>query len=152
VSEQVPADALPSAIALNGISYNIARSIGPAIGGIVVAAAGAVAAFALNALLYLPLMFALFQWQRISETSRLRTEKLRRAIIAGVRYICNSPSIKIVLTRTMVTEVIGAAMFALMPLVVRDLLHAGAQTYGIMLSAFGLGSVIGALIITEVRK
>ncbi|WFU14551.1 MFS transporter [Bradyrhizobium sp. CB3481] len=152
VSEQVPAEALPSAIALNGISRNIAQSVGPAIGGVVVAAAGAVAAFALNALLYLPLMVALFQWQRISEPTRLPPEKLSRAIISGVRYISNSPSIKIVLIRTIVTEVIGGAILALMPLVVRDLLHAGVQTYGIMLSAFGLGAVIGALSITEVRK
>jgi MFS family permease len=61
VSEQVPSEALPAAVALNGISYNIARSIGPAIGGIVVATLGAVAAFALNTLLYLPLIAALFR-------------------------------------------------------------------------------------------
>src|SRR5471030_1572021 len=59
VSEQVPAETLPSAVALNGISDNIARSFGPAIGGIVVATAGAVAAFATNALLYLPLLVVL---------------------------------------------------------------------------------------------
>ena len=64
VSEQVPAETLPSAVALNGISYNIARSFGPAIGGIVVAAAGAVAAFAANAVLYLPLLVVLFLWRR----------------------------------------------------------------------------------------
>src|SRR6201990_3694181 len=70
VSEQVPAETLPSAVALNGISYNIARSVGPAIGGVVVAAAGAVAGFAANAVLYLPLMVVLFLWERISEPSR----------------------------------------------------------------------------------
>src|SRR5664279_5667987 len=66
VSEQVPAETLPAAVALNGISYNIARSFGPAIGGIVVATAGAVAAFAANAMLYLPLMVVLFLWNRLS--------------------------------------------------------------------------------------
>lgn len=152
VREQVPSGALPAAVALNSISYNIARSVGPAIGGIVVATAGAVATFALSALLYLPLMTALFLWKRITEPSRLPPETLSRAIVSGVRYITNSPSIKIVLTRTMVTGVIGGAIMALMPLVVRDLLHRGAQTYGVMLSAFGLGAVVGALNITEVRK
>lgn len=152
VSEQVSAEALPAAVALNGISYNIARSIGPAVGGIVVAAAGAGAAFALNALLYLPLMLALFLWKRISEPSCLPPEKLNRAMVSGVRYIINSPSIKIVLIRAMVTGVIGGAIIALMPLVARDLLHGGAETYGFMLSAFGFGAVIGALKITEVRK
>jgi MFS family permease len=152
VSEQVPAETLPSAIALNGISFNIARSFGPAIGGIVVATAGAVAAFAANAVLYIPLLVVLFLWRRTSEPSRLPRERLNRAIVSGVRYIANSPSIKIVLTRTLVTGLIGGSVSALMPLVARDLLHGGAQTYGIMLGAFGMGAVIGALNIAEVRK
>lgn len=152
VNEQVQAEMLPAAIALNSISYNVARSAGPAIGGIVVATAGAVATFALNAVLYLPLMFALFLWKRIPQPSRLPPEKLGRAVVTGVRYITNSPSIKIVLTRSMIIGVIGGGILALMPLVVRDLLHGGAQTYGIMLSAFGVGAVIGALNITGVCK
>jgi predicted MFS family arabinose efflux permease len=152
VSEQVPAETLPSAVALNGISYNIARSFGPAIGGIVVATAGAVAAFATNAVLYLPLLIVLFLWRRSSEPSRLPRERLNRAMVSGVRYIANSPSIRIVLARTLVTGLIGGSVSALMPLVARDLLHGGAQTYGIMLGAFGMGAVIGALNIAEVRK
>lgn len=152
VSEQVPAEALPAAVALNGISYNTARSLGPAIGGLIVASAGAVAAFALNALLYLPLLIAFLLWKRVAEPSRLPPERLNRAIISGVRYIINSPAIKIVLTRAMVIGAIGGAVLALMPLVARDLLHGGAQIYGLMLGAFGLGAVIGALGITEIRK
>jgi MFS family permease len=152
VSEQVPAETLPAAVALNGISYNIARSFGPAIGGIVVATAGAVAAFAVNAVLYLPLMVVLFLWNRTHEPSRLPRERLNRAIVSGVRYIANSPSIRIVLIRTLVTGIIGGSVSALMPLVARDLLHGGAQTYGIMLGAFGMGAVIGALNIGEVRR
>jgi MFS family permease len=152
VSEQVPAETLPAAVALNGISYNIARSFGPAIGGIVVATAGAVAAFAVNAVLYLPLMVVLFLWNRTHEPSRLPRERLNRAIVSGVRYIANSPSIRIVLIRTLVTGIIGGSVSALMPLVARDLLHGGAQTYGIMLGAFGMGAVFGALNIGEVRR
>ncbi len=152
VSEQVPAETLPSAVALNGISYNIARSFGPAIGGIVVATAGAVAAFAANAVLYIPLLIVLFLWRRTSAPSRLPRERLNRAMVSGVRYIANSPSIRIVLARTLVTGLIGGSVSALMPLVARDLLHGGAQTYGIMLGAFGMGAVIGALNIAEVRK
>lgn len=152
VREQVPAETLPAAVALNGISYNIARSFGPAVGGIVVATAGAVVAFALNALLYLPLIGALFLWKRVAEPARLPREQLSRAIISGVRYIINSPAIRIVLTRTMAAAVIGGAIQALMPLVARDLLHGGALTYGIMLGAFGLGAVIGALSLGEMRK
>ncbi len=152
VSEQVPTETLPAAVALNGISYNIARSFGPAIGGLVVATAGAVAAFAVNTVLYLPLMVVLFLWNRTHEPSRLPRERLNRAIVSGVRYIANSPSIRIVLIRTLVTGIIGGSVSALMPLVTRDLLHGGAQTYGIMLGAFGMGAVFGALNIGEVRR
>src|SRR6187402_3378552 len=152
VSEQVPPETLPAAVALNGISYNIARSFGPAIGGLVVATSGAVAAFAVNAALYLPLMVVLFLWNRTHEPSRLPRERLNRAMVSGVRYIANSPSIRIVLIRTLVTGIIGGSVSALMPLVARDLLHGGAQTYGIMLGAFGMGAVFGALNISEVRR
>ena len=151
VSEQVPAEALPSAVALNGISYNIARSFGPAIGGIIVASAGAVAAFATNALLYLPLLVVLFLWRRLKEPSRLPPERMARAVISGVRYIVHSPSIRIVLGRTLVTGIAGGSVSALMPIVTRDLLHGGAQTYGVMLGAFGMGAVVGALNIAALR-
>src|SRR6476646_5925675 len=116
------------------------------------ALAGAVAAFATNAIMYLPLLVVLFLWNRVSEPSRLPREQLTRAMVSGIRYITNSPSIKIVLTRTLVTGIIGGSVSALMPLIARDLLHGGAQTYGIMLGAFGVGAVIGALNIGEVRK
>ncbi|MGY4408261.1 MFS transporter [Bradyrhizobium sp. USDA 3315] len=151
VSEQVPAESLPAAIALNGISYNIARSFGPAVGGLIVATAGAVLAFAVNAFLYLPLIAALFLWKRVPKPSRLPRERLSRAIVSGLRYIANSPSIKVVIARSMITGIVGSGIQALMPLVARDLLHGGAQTYGIMLGAFGAGAVMGALNIGALR-
>lgn len=152
VGEQVPSAALPAAVALNNVSYNVARSVGPALGGLVVAMAGAVAAFALNALFYVPFVLALISWQRITKPSRLPPEKLSRGMVSGVRYISNSPSIRIVLTRSIVTGVIGGAILALMPLVARQLLNGGAMMYGLTLSAFGVGAVIGALNATVVRK
>jgi hypothetical protein len=73
-------------------------------------------------------------------------------MISGVRYIANSPSIKIVLARTLVVGIVGAAILALMPLVTRDLLQSGARLYGMMLGAFGLGAILGALNLTKLRK
>ena len=151
VSEQVPADTLPAAVALNGISYNIARSFGPALGGLIVAAAGAVAAFVSNVVLYIPLLIVLYLWQRTLEPSRLPPERLRRAMVSGVRYIVHSPPIRIVLYRTLVTGIAGGAVLALLPLVARDTLQGSAQTYGIMLGCFGMGGVLGALNISAVR-
>ena len=130
VREQVPAEALPSAVALNGISYNRAPSCGPAAGGAIIFAAGGIAPVG---------------------TPRLPPGRRGRAIISGVRYILHSPSIRIVLGRTLVTGLAGAAVLALMPLIARDRLQGGAQLYGIMLGAFGVGAVIGALNIQRLR-
>ena len=153
VSEQVPAETLPSAVALNGISYNIARSFGPAIGGIVVATAGAVAAFAANALLYLPLLVVLFLWKPRQRTvaAAARTAQPRHRLGRALhRQFAVDPHRA---DRARWSPASSAARCsALMPLVARDLLHGGAQTYGIMLGAFGMGAVIGALNIGEVRK
>src|ERR1700681_1138273 len=151
VSEQVPAEALPSAVALNGISYNIARSFGPAIGGVIVAAGGFLAALATKAVLYLPLIVVLFFLRRMKEPSRLPPERMARAVISGVRYIVHSPSIRIVLARTLVTGIAGGSVSALMPIVTRDLLHGDARTYGIMLGTFGMGAVVGALNVSALR-
>lgn len=151
VSEQVPAHTLPQAIALNSISFNIARSFGPAIGGIIVATAGAVAAFTANALLYVPLLIVLLLWRRIQLPSRLPPERLDRAISSGFRYVVHSPAIRVVLWRTLVTGVAGGSISALMPLVARDLLGGGAPTYGLILGTFGMGAVAGALNISRIR-
>ena len=152
VSEQVPGDVLPSAIALNGISFNIARSFGPAVGGVIVASLGAVAAFMCNALLYIPLLTVLFLWKRTLEPSRLPPEKLQRAIVSGVRYVAHSPSIRTVLARTFLTGMIGSGLIALMPLVARDLLGGDAQIFGVLLGAFGVGSVAGAVNVSMIRR
>jgi MFS family permease len=151
VSEQVPPHAVPAAVALNGMSFNLARSVGPAIGGVVVATLGTFAAFTLNALGYLPLIVALFMWKRVAPRSRLPPEHLRRAMALGVRYVANAPSIKIVLVRSLVFGVIGGVVLALMPLVASDLLESGAGIYGLMFSAFGAGAVVSALNITQIR-
>ena len=146
VAEQVPVETLPAALALNGISYNIARSIGPAIGGIVVAAAGSESAFALNAMLYLPLIAALFLWKRVVEPSRLPSEKLRRAI--GFRRALHR---QFTLDQGRVGPHPGGR-----PPRRRDPRPAAAGhsagLYGMMLGAFGVGAVLGALNLTRLRK
>ena len=152
VGEQVPPEDLAAAVALNGISYNLARSFGPAIGGAIVAAFGALAAFATNALFYLPLMIVLALWKRAQEPARLPPERLARAVISGVRYIAFSPSIRIVLVRTIVTGIVGGSVSALLPIVTRDLLKGDARDFGLMLGAFGMGAVIGALNVSNIRS
>ena len=145
VREQVPPALLPSAITLNSISFNIARSFGPAIGGVIVATVGGAAAFATNALFYLPMLVALGRWKRTPEPARLPPEGLGRAMVSGVRYVFHSPPIRVVLVRTLLTGMAGAAVSGLMPLIARDVLGGNAQTFGLLLGAFGVGAVTSAL-------
>lgn len=151
VAEQVPGDTLPQAVALNSISYNVARSFGPAIGGVIVAAAGAVAAFTINAILYLPLLAVLFLWKRERTPSRLPPERIGRAVQSGVRFIVHSPAIRVVLWRTLALGVTGGAASALMPLIAHDILQGTAETFGLILGAFGIGAIVGALLVSRVR-
>lgn len=147
ISEQVKPEHLPSAIALGTISYNLARSFGPAIGGLIVLAAGAKAAFALNALFYLPLFIAFFLWKRLHVPSRLPPERIDRAIVSGARFVLHSVSIRSVLTRAFLFGAAGASSGALAPLIARDLLASDASVYGILLGASGVGAVLGALLV-----
>ncbi|WP_312596813.1 MFS transporter [Brevundimonas sp.] len=152
VSEQVPSKALPSAIALNGISYNLARSVGPAIGGAIVGVFGAVIAFAANALFYIPLLIVLVFWKRSLEPARLAPETFWRAVISGLRFVRYSPSNRRFVVRTMVFGLLGGVVPALTPLITRDLLFGGASVYGLLLGGFGLGAVFGALIMPWMRR
>lgn len=151
VSEQVPARDLPQAVALNSISFNIARSFGPAIGGLILAVAGASAAFGATALAYVPLFVVMLRWRRTPLPSRLPPERIDRAVGAGIRYVFYSQPIRTVVIRVSLIGLAGGSVSALMPLVTRELVGGGAQTYGVMLGAFGIGSVLGALGIGRLR-
>src|SRR5690606_37974682 len=99
ISEQVEPVQLPAAVALGTISYNIARSFGPAVGGIIVLAAGAQAAFAMNALFYAPLLIAFLLWQRKQVANRLPPERIDRAIVSGARYALHAPVVRNIVVR-----------------------------------------------------
>ncbi len=145
VGDMVPRPALPGAIALNSVGFNIARSVGPAIGGIIVAAAGAGAAFLANAVSYLALIAVLLRWTPERTERRLPRESLGTAIGAGLRYVALSPNLRNTLGRAMLFGLAASSSSALMPLVARDLMAGGPLTYGLLLGSFGAGSVIGAL-------
>lgn len=152
VPEQVPRETLPNAVALVSISFNVARSFGPAIGGAIVAAGGAVAAFLINALCYLPLLVVLHLWKRPHEVPRLPPERLFQAISSGLRYVLHAPDIRTILVRTVVMGLCAGSIQALLPLVSRDLLGGSASTYGLMLGCYGMGAVLGALNFSRIRE
>ncbi len=152
INEQVSPKNLPAAVALGTISYNVARSFGPALGGIIVLALGAQAAFGLNAVLYLPLLVAFFFWRREQAPPRLPPEGIGRAIVSGTRYVFHSPMLKRSLIRVFLFGLTGATAAALAPLIARDLLGGDAATYGILLGASGAGAVFGALFVSSFRE
>jgi MFS family permease len=151
IGEQVPSKQIPAAIALGTVSYNLARSFGPALGGLIVLFAGAQAAFAVNALCYLPLLVGFFLWRRHIAPARLPPERIDRAIVSGARYALHSSAIRTVLARAFAFGLVGASAGALAPLIAKDLLHGDASTFGLLLGASGVGAVVGALIVSDVR-
>ncbi|TGV14532.1 MFS transporter [Mesorhizobium sp. M8A.F.Ca.ET.173.01.1.1] len=152
VGDIVPRNKVPAAVALNSMGFNLTRSVGPAIGGIIVAAAGAAAAFAANAVSYIGLIVVLARWKPDLPVSTLPRESLGAAMGAGLRYVAMSPNIGKVLVRGAAFGFSAGAVLALLPLVARDVVKGDALTYGIMLGAFGIGAVGGALISVRLRQ
>lgn len=152
VGDMVPRAELPGAVALNSMGFNIARSVGPAIGGMIVAAAGAATAFAVNAVSYIALIGVLARWRPVMPARLLPPETLGIAVAAGVRYVAMSPAIRTVLLRAAVFGIGASAVMALMPVVANSLLAGGPLTYGLLLGAFGLGAVTGALASARLRE
>jgi MFS family permease len=152
VGDMVPRPVLPAAISMNSIGFNIARSVGPALGGMIVAAVGAAAAFLINAASYAGLIFVLIRWRPETSPRLLPRETIGTAMGAGIRYAAMSPKIRVVLFRAAIFGIAAAGVASLMPLVSRDLLAGGALSYGLLLGSFGIGAVGGALITARLRS
>lgn len=152
VGDMVPRAQLPAAVALNSIGFNIARSVGPAVGGLIVAGAGFPAAFAVNAMSYTALIAVLVRWRPAPRDNPLPPETLGPALAAGIRYASASPAIRTVLLRGLVFGVGTAAVTALTPLVAKHLIGGGPRMFGVLLGAFGLGAVAGALSSSNLRR
>lgn len=146
VREQVPREMLEAASSLNSIGFNVARSVGPAVGGAVVALFGPGIAFAANAVSFVGIIWAIVSWKRPQAPRQLPPEPLQTAIITGILYTRLSPPLLRIMARSMAFGLCGSGIWALTPLLVRDVLGAGAQDYGLILGAFGAGAVGGALI------
>lgn len=152
VGDMVPRSDVPAAVTLNSVAFNIARSVGPAIGGAIVAAAGAVAAFIINAFSYIPLLVVLARWEPPKIERLLPRETMVIAMSAGVRYVAMSPNIRAVILRAFVYGFGAIVGLALLPLIARDLVRGGPLTYGVLLGAFGAGAVAGAFMSARLRR
>ena len=150
--ELVPRKDLSGAIALNGIQFNLARAIGPAIGGVLVAVTGAGYAFLINSTSFLGVIGVVFRWRREQAHPTLPAERLIGAVKAGIRYTRYSPRLTAILVRTGLFVLGAGALPALLPLVARNELRIGATGYGELLGLFGIGGVAGGALVPTVRR
>jgi MFS family permease len=146
--ELVPAKQHASAVALNSAGFNVARAVGPALGGLIVAAVGCGSTFLLNAFSFLGVIVFLYRWKRPVETQP-KIQGVWSAIGDGYSYVRQSGLAKSVLLRTGTFSVAAVAMLALLPLIARPY---GATGYGLLLGCFGLGALLGALALPRLRE
>ena len=146
--QMVGRDELPNAVALNASLFNGSRVIGPAIGGVVIATAGVGACFAVNALSFLGVLgaLALMRKRELFPLERREAPPLLKGMRHGLGYVWRTPSIRLVLLMTMVVSTVGFNFHVLVPVLASKTLHVGAEVFGALGAAFGLGALAGALL------
>jgi len=145
--EIISAERHAPAVALNSVGYNVARAVGPALGGLVIAAAGSGWAFLLNAASFFGVIFFLYRWRR-PHFERVETGRVSDALLAGLRYVRTAPLARCVLVRTGAFSLGASSLLALLPILARPY---GASGYGLLLGSFGLGALGGAALLPRVR-
>jgi MFS family permease len=152
VADMVPRRDIPAATVLNSAGFNVARSVGPAIGGLIVAMAGVATAFVINAMSYVALITVLVRWRPVYQERLLPRETMGIAMSAGLRYVAMSPNILSVVLRGFAFGFGGIVALALLPLIARDLVKGGPLIYGILLGGYGAGAVAGAFFSARLRN
>jgi MFS family permease len=147
----VPAEQIPAAAALGSMSINGARAIGPAIAGVLVAAAGPTSVFALNAVSFIGIVCVLIWWKRPAVTNDYPPERALAALSAGGRYIRSSPIVRRILLRAALFIAPGSAIWGLLPVIAKDRLGLSSSGYGLLLGALGAGAVLGAFLLSRLR-
>jgi len=150
--ELVPREEFSQAISLGAVQFNLARAVGLALGGLVVAIAGPGAVFLLNAASFLAVAIPIYRWQRPTDESMLPPEHVTAAVWSGIRYVRNAPGIRAVLVRASVFIFFASALWALLPLLARGQLGLGSGGYGLLLGCVGVGSVLGATVLPTLRR
>ncbi|MFZ0036220.1 MAG: MFS transporter [Candidatus Acidiferrales bacterium] len=142
---------LQPALALNGIEFNLARAVGPGLAGVIIAVAGVGTAFVLNAVSFLGVIAVIAGWKRRATRSQLPPETLGGATVAAVRYVRYSPGIRTLLFRSGCVIFFASALWALLPPIAKRL-NDSSLGYGLLLGFFGVGAVIGAVILQRARQ
>jgi len=151
VPEVVPRHDLVQAIALNGVGFNLARALGPALGGVLVLFGGPALAFSLYAASFLASIAALVAWRRTAQRSVLPREHLLSAMRAGMRFARHTPAMQAAMVRAIAFFLPSAAPWALLPLIVREQLGLGAGSFGLLLGLMGIGGVTSGMLLPTLR-
>jgi MFS family permease len=140
------------AISLGSVNQNLARAVGPAIGGVLLAATSAGALFLVNAASFAAVIAVLVMWHSATRApDALPREHVGEAVRAGGRYIAGSPILRVILARAGLFIVFASAIWALLPLTARETLHLGSGGYGLLLGSVGIGAVAGAALLPRLR-
>jgi MFS family permease len=151
IPELVPREQLTSAIALGSISFNLARALGPAVGGVLVAWFGSWSAFAVNAGSFAGVIGVLLLWKR-TETESSGGRTFVRSIGDGVSFVVKDTTMRRVLIRVVLFVVPAGGLWALLPLVAHDTLDWGPRGYGLLVGGIGLGAVLAAGLMPGLRR
>jgi MFS family permease len=149
IPELVPREEMPAAVVLNSVQFNIARAVGPALAGIVLAASSAGVLFVLNALSFLGVILVVWRWEP-SSIERGR-ETVTAAMLSGLRYVHGSPTFHAVLIRSGMFVFAGSGLWALLPVVASRGLAVTAFGYGVLLGCLGAGAVTAAALLAPLR-
>lgn len=152
IPDLVPRSELASAAALGAVSMNLARAVGPAVAGLIIARIGTAAVFAINAATFVVFAGVLLLWRRERAEVATTRERFRPALRAGGRYVRHSPVVRRLLLRVTLFLLPATALWALLPLIATDRLGLGASGYGLLLAALGLGAVAGAVLLPILRR
>ncbi len=147
VVELVGRDDLPNAVALNSSLVNLARIVGPGIGGVLIAATGVTLLFLLNALSFLAVIagLALIQSNQLHAQATRAQQKTWQSLREGVQYVWKTPVVALVIVVVGLVLLFGSNFSVLLPLFATDVLHVGATGFGFLSAALGVGSLLAAL-------
>lgn len=145
-------DDLGNAISLNSSSFNFARLVGPAIAGMLIASVGEGVCFLINAISYIAVIIALFAMKINIVPIQKKTTNVLKEIKEGIKYSFESDPIRSILIYLALASSVGMSFPVLMPIYAKEILHGGAQTLGFLMSASGVGSLIGALYLASKKS
>ncbi|HVC45117.1 MAG TPA: MFS transporter [Candidatus Binataceae bacterium] len=145
VVEMVGMEDLPNAIALNSMMFNGARTIGPAIAGILIALVGTATCFFLNGVSYLAVIWSLFAMDLPRKTAAMVGASMLTRLGEGMTYVWEHRPTYYLLVLVAINSGFGVQYSVLVPVVARNILHTGARGYGLLMAAQGVGAVLGAI-------